>query len=91
MTSESYVPSCGWRFTAVDLRGKNDTRTDLKSKAETFLSAGVGLDLIADSEAKTIAAYRADAEQRVDLESDTLALDDPIPGFRLNVRDVFRS
>jgi Uma2 family endonuclease len=75
----------------VEVRSKNDTHAELERKAETFLSAGVGLVLIADPEAKTIAAFRAGAERRVYFESDTFALDDPIPGFRLSVREVFRS
>jgi Uma2 family endonuclease len=74
----------------VEIRSKNDSRAELERKTETYLSAGVSLVLIADPEAKTIVAYRAGAEPRVYLEADMVELDEPIPGFRMGVKEMFR-
>jgi Uma2 family endonuclease len=73
----------------VEIRSKNDTRAELERKAGEYLSAGVGIVLIVDPEAKTIAERRAGAEPRVYLTSETLGLDELIPGFRLNLAERF--
>jgi Uma2 family endonuclease len=73
----------------VEIRSKNDTRAELERKAAEYLSAGVGIVLIADPDAKTIADHRSGAEPRVYLARETLALDELIPGFRLDLAECF--
>jgi Uma2 family endonuclease len=73
----------------VEIRSKNDTRAELERKAAEYLSAGVGIVLIVDPDAKTIADHRAGAEPRVYPAHETLALDEIIPGFRLSLAECF--
>ena len=73
----------------VEIRSKNDTLAELERKAGKYLAAGVGIVLIVDPDAKTIADHRAAAEPRVIREPETLTLDEPIPRFRLNLAECF--
>jgi Uma2 family endonuclease len=73
----------------VEIRSKNDARAELERKAGEYLAAGVGIVLLVDPDAKTIADHRAGAEPRVYVASETLALDELIPGFRLNLAECF--
>jgi Uma2 family endonuclease len=73
----------------VEIRSKNDTRAELERKAGEYLAAGVGIVLLVDPEAKTVAEHRAGTEPRVYLASETLALDEVIPGFRLDLAECF--
>jgi Uma2 family endonuclease len=75
----------------AEIRSKNDTRAELERKAAEYLSAGVRLVLIVDPEAKTIVAHQAGSEPRLYRESDTLTLDELIPGFRLHLAECFSS
>ncbi len=75
----------------VEIRSKNDTTAHFDGKVAAYLAAGVATVWIADPEARTIAAHRTAADQPlVYHESDTLAIDELIPDFRLKVADVFR-
>jgi Uma2 family endonuclease len=73
----------------IEVRSKNDTRAELERKAQQYLSAGVSIVLIADPEARTVAEHRAGIEPRVYRAPETLALDEPIPGFRLDLAECF--
>jgi Uma2 family endonuclease len=73
----------------VEIRSKNDSHAELERKAGEYLAAGVEIVLLVDPDAKTIADHRAGAEPRVYLASETLALDELIPGFRLNLAECF--
>jgi Uma2 family endonuclease len=74
----------------VEIRSKNDSKDELDRKAVQYLDAGVGTVWIVDPQSKTIVVHRLGAEPRVYLASDTFTSDEPIPGFRLNVGEVFR-
>jgi len=73
----------------VEVRSKNDTAAELDRKVAQYLAAGVRVVLVADPAVKTITVYRSGDEPKICARSETLALDDVIPGFRLNVGDVF--
>ena len=74
----------------VEVRSKNDTIAELERKATVYLEAGVGAVWLVDPDApKTLTIHRANAEPNVFQSSDTLASDDPIPGFQLHLADIF--
>jgi len=75
----------------VEIRSRNDTTAELDSKVAAYLAAGVRSVWVADPIAKTIVAHQSNISPRTYTESDTITLDDPIPGFRLDVADVFRN
>ena len=74
---------------AVEVRSRNDSAAELDRKIAHYLGAGVRVVWIADPKTKTIAAHRAGEKPRIFSESETLTIDDVIPGFRLAVADVF--
>jgi Uma2 family endonuclease len=73
----------------VEVRSKNDSAQYVTKKVAKYLAAGVGMVWVADGNAKTIVVHRPGCEPRTYGATDTLELDDPIPGFRLNVAAVF--
>ncbi len=75
---------------AVEIRSRNDTVAELDRKVAAYLAAGVRVVWVADPVTKTVASHRPDSPSRVYAESDTLTLDEIIPGFRLEVAEVFR-
>lgn len=74
----------------VEVRSKNDTQPYLDRKAQDYLTAGVRVVWVADPDARTVTEYRPNNPPVVFGDSDTLAVDDIIPGFRLPVRDAFQ-
>lgn len=73
----------------VEIRSKNDTLAEILAKVADYLRAGVRVVWVADPEARTVAAHRPDQEPKVFQESDTLTVEEVIPGFRMAVKDVF--
>jgi Uma2 family endonuclease len=73
----------------IEIRSKNDSRAELDRKSADYFAAGVRVVWIIDPEAKTISVRHAGAKARVYRDSETLEVDDPIPGFKMQVADVF--
>jgi Uma2 family endonuclease len=71
---------------AVEVRRKNDSKTEMKSKAEEYLAAGVKVVWVADRDAETITVFRAGQEPQVLTGDDILTVEDLIPGFQAPVR-----
>jgi Uma2 family endonuclease len=75
----------------IEIRDRNDTTAELNGKVATYLAAGVRVVWIADPVAKTIVAHQSGSQPHISEESDTIALDEIIPGLRLSSREVFNS
>jgi Uma2 family endonuclease len=75
----------------IEIRSRNDTTAELDGKVAVYLAAGVRSVWVADPIAKTVVTHQTGSPPRAYTESDTITLDDPIPGFRLVVADVFRN
>jgi Uma2 family endonuclease len=73
----------------VEIRSRNDTAPELDAKVAKYLAAGVRVVWLADPVVKTIAEHRPGTGARIYQQSDTLALDDVIPGFRLKLAEIF--
>jgi Uma2 family endonuclease len=88
------VSSEGYLETIPDLvsevRSKNDTNPELLQKVEDYLAAGVRVVWVTDPRSRTVTAYRRGQEPQVFQESDTLVVEDIIPGFKLSVEEIFR-
>jgi Uma2 family endonuclease len=74
----------------VEVRSKNDSLAELTQKISDYLAAGVRIVWVADSTAKTIVAHAADSPPRTYRASDTLSAGEVIPGFQLNVAEIFQ-
>jgi Uma2 family endonuclease len=74
----------------VEVRSPNDTLPSVLHKVQDYLRAGARVVWVADPAAQTITAHRRDQEPQVFAATDTLTVDDVIPGFRVLVQDMFQ-
>src|SRR4051812_33628745 len=72
----------------VEVRSPNDTWPEIRQKVADYHRAGVRVVWVPDPAARTVTEFRPDQPERVYQETDTLTVDDLIPGFRLFVRDA---
>ena len=69
----------------VEVRSKNDTRAALGRKAEDYLRAGAVVVWVVDPMRREVAEYRQDTPVRIYADTDTLTVEDVIPGFACSV------
>ena len=72
----------------VEIRGKADAGPEFPERIENYLSAGVGLVWVADPEARTVTAHRANQAPATFVASDTLTALPVIPGFAVPVAEL---
>jgi Uma2 family endonuclease len=73
----------------LELRSPSDRLMDLHEKMAEYLANGAGLGWLLDSEPRHVYVYRPDAPvERLD-NPDTLSGDPVLPGFELNLREVW--
>lgn len=75
----------------VEVRSSNDAAAEVRNKVNDYLAVGVRVAWIADPAAATVTVYRVGQPPQVLGMDDELTVEDVIPGFRLPVRDVFRT
>jgi len=75
----------------AEVRSPNDTATEVRNKVNDYLAAGVRVVWVADPAAATVTVYRVRQSPQVLGADDELTVEDVIPGFRMPVRDVFRT
>jgi Uma2 family endonuclease len=74
----------------VEVLNKNDTQPKVLSKVADYLTAGVQVVWVLDPAKRTVTAHRRNQEPQVFAETDTLTVEDIIPGFQVSVRDLFQ-
>ncbi len=75
---------------AVEVRSKNDTWTEVMDKVNDYLKAGVRVVWVADPHKRIVTVFRPGQEPQELAETDTITVEDIIPGFRMAVRDIFQ-
>jgi len=73
----------------VEVRSKNDTLSELRSKAQDYLQAGVQIIWVIDPAAKTVTVFRSGESPQILREDDTLTAKGVIPGFKVPVAELF--
>jgi Uma2 family endonuclease len=73
----------------VEVRSKNDTQPEVDHKVADYIKAGVKLVWVADSAKEIVTEYRPGQPPRLYTITDTLTVEDIIPGFQMPVRRVF--
>lgn len=73
----------------VEIRSKNDSMPEILDKVKDYLLAGVRVVLVAEPAKKTVTAYRRGRKPKVFGATDTLTVEDVIPGFQMSVAEVF--
>ena len=74
---------------AIEVRSPNDSRPQVRAKAQMWLSHGVRLVWVAHPDTRTIDVYAAGAAVTTLGEGDTLDGGDVLPGFTCAVSAVF--
>lgn len=74
----------------VEVVSKNDTRAYLLRKINDYLRAGVTIVWLVDPTKRTLIEHRSGIEPVTFEESAVVELPDLIPGFQLQLADVFR-
>lgn len=72
----------------LEVRSKNDTQPEVDAKVQEYLAAGVVLVWVADPDARTVTAYRANQPATAFTAADTLTADGVIPGFAVPVANL---
>jgi Uma2 family endonuclease len=72
----------------VEVRSKNDTQPEIDAKVRDYLAAGAVLVWVADPDARTVTAHRANQPPAVFAAADTLTADPVIPGFTVPVAEL---
>ena len=74
---------------AVEIISPNDRYTDVEEKVEDWLNAGCSAVIVVNPRRRTANLHRSPTDMTTLTESDTLELDDIVPGWRMPVKDIF--
>lgn len=74
---------------AVEVISPNDRYTEVEEKVEDWLNAGCRAVVVVNPRRRTVNLHRSPMEVTTLSESDTLELDDIVPGWRMPVEDIF--
>lgn len=74
----------------VEIRSKNDTTAEIAEKVDDYLQGGTKLVWVLDPTPATVTEYRPNSQPKTYRQTDTLACDDIIPGFRLPLAELFQ-
>ena len=75
---------------AVEVISPNDRYTEVAEKVADYLDAGTFAVIVVNPRNRTVMVHRLSGDVALLTESDTLAVDDVIPGWRMPVTDIFR-
>jgi Uma2 family endonuclease len=75
---------------AVEILSPSNTHQEVTDKVQDYLSVGVALVWVIDTDFRTVAVYRPDAEPVLFNRTQTLSADPVLPGFSCPVSDLFR-
>ena len=86
--TQGYFP--GPPDVAVEVISPSDRYTEVAEKVADYLDAGTLAVIVVNPRNRTVRIHRPSGDVALLTESDTLAVDDVIPGWRMPVRDIFR-
>ena len=83
-----YVP--GPPDVAVEVISPTDRYTEVEEKVADYLEAGTLAVVVVNPRNRTVRVHRSPTDVALLTESDTLEVDDIIPGWQMPVSDIFR-
>ena len=75
---------------AVEIISPNDRYTEVEEKVEDWLNAGCRAVIVVNPRRRTVNLHRSPTEVTTLAESDTLELEDIVPGWRMPVQGHIR-
>ena len=73
----------------VEVRSPSDRWTQVTQKATEYLQAGVSIAIVIDPGTESVTVHRSDARQAIFEREQSLVLEDLLPGFTLQVAELF--
>jgi Uma2 family endonuclease len=86
------APSGFWRFApdlAVEIVSSSNTATEIQEKVLEYLESGATLVWVVDPRIRTVTVFRSRTEVRVLTDGEILDGADVLPGFQLEVSELF--
>ena len=74
---------------AIEVISPSDRYTEVEEKVGDWLSAGCRAVIVVNPRRKSVNVHRSPTEVVTLTESDTLQIDDVVPGWRMPVRNIF--
>ena len=74
---------------AVEVISPSDTYSEVEEKVADWLNAGTQAVVVVDPRRRMVKVHRSVTDATVLTESDTLAVDDVVPGWEMPVREIF--
>ncbi len=74
---------------AVEVISPNDRYTEVDEKIAEWLDAGCRAVIVVNPRRRTVNVHRSPTEMLILAESDTLKIDDIVPGWSMPVKDIF--
>ncbi len=74
---------------AVEVISPNDRYTEVEEKVEDWLNAGCRAIVLVNPRRRTVNIHRSTTDMTTLTQSDTLELDDIVPGWRMPIQDIF--
>lgn len=73
----------------VEVKSPSDSLSALRSKIDSFLTAGTQIGLLVNPEARSIEVHRSHAEPVTLQDGEILTLPDLLPGWKLNISEIW--
>ena len=74
---------------AVEVISPNDRYTEVEEKVADWLNAGCRAVIVVNPRDRTVNLHRSPTDTITLTQSDTLQLDDIVPGWRMPIQDIF--
>lgn len=87
-------PETKWNLApdlAVEIISPNDIYSEVEDKIYEYFEAGVKQVWLISSEHKTVTIYNSPTQISVLIESDELTSEELFPGFKLKLKEIFKS
>ena len=74
---------------AIEVISPSDRYTEVDEKVGDWLSAGCRAVIVVNPRRRTVNVHRSPTDVIILTESDTLEIEDVVPGWRMHVKDIF--
>ena len=74
---------------AVEVISPSDRYTEVEEKVDDWLNAGCRAVIVVNPRRRTVKVHLSPTDVVILTESDTLEIDDVVPGWRMPVKDIF--
>ena len=74
---------------AIEVISPSDRYTEVAEKVAEWLDAGALAVVVGDRRRRTVSVHRSDSDVTIFTDTDTIEVDDVVPGWRMPVTEIF--